>query len=208
MAHNLAGHIVLILIDQIMKTKMKIFAPLIVLVCIVSCRQKEDTQQIIETYNIRQSEELELKRNAEFLSYASEFNLLEIKLAQLAYQNSIDPKTKNLVKNFETLHRRLYNESKSLANKKKLPVKSSLSINENETYKKMSYEIADDFEKQYFDKILSDYEYAIERFEKISATTTDGDIKRWSKSTIPLLRKNLGIIIISDAEINNKKHLN
>jgi putative membrane protein len=184
---------------------MKPFKIIILLIAIISCREKSNPDLPHKlSYSQKNNKSVE-KTDVEFLKYAAEMNLKAIKLAELARQNSIKLKTQTLAKDFELMHVRLYGELKNLAGKKSIPLPDS--FKENNTYKKLSSEIADDFEKKYFDIVVTDYKIAIEKFESASSISTDQEIKLWAKSTVPQLRKNLGTTLILQADANKKKNL-
>lgn len=184
---------------------MKTGRLLILFICLIACRNKEETKDVVEIYNLQTQKDLETGKDEEFLAYAQELNLKEIKLAQLAQLNSIKPETQNWARNLEKFHLQLYEELKQTSSGKiKEP---TLSYKENSIYKKMKYEIADDFEKDFFNKLSVDYTYAIERFEYTSNHTQNKELNLWVKSKLPLIRKIMGEVKIFEAEVNKKTTL-
>jgi len=177
---------------------------IILLISLISCREKNNPTAYQET-KIQSKKNTEKIKDADFIQEAAEINLDAITLSHLAQQNSINPKTKEIATELELTHVKLYSELKNLANKKSLSVPSQ--AKENNSYKKLSNKIAADFDKDYFNNMVINYEYAIKRFEYASNTISDPEIRLWTKLAVPVLRKNLGSTLILQAESNKKNKL-
>jgi putative membrane protein len=172
------------------------------MIILISCKEKVIEPIDSEKYSSRETIR-DYKKDADFLTDAIEFNLEEIRLAKLAQQNSINPETRNIADNLEKAHTLLDDELRKIADKKEFFVPDTVKQDTKE--KKLSYEIGEDFDIKYFKRITIDYQYAVERFEYASHNCKDKELVLWTKKAIPVLRKNLGIVIVQQAESQKKK---
>jgi putative membrane protein len=183
---------------------MKTVCLFILSVTFFSCREKHESTIPDENYNHSTGNDQYLKRDADFLSDAAKINLEEIKLARLAQENSIRPEIRNIAKDFESTHLRLTSELNNIAEKKSIRISIR---KENTIDPKLKNEIGDDFESLYFSKIVNDYKYAVQRFESAAHNSSDEEVRLWAKSTVPVLRKNLGVATTLQANAAAKKNL-
>jgi putative membrane protein len=179
---------------------------IIVFFFIVSCNEKENMNVIPKTKDF-----VELKTNREkdavFIKEVTTFNLHQIYLARLALQNTISLKTQNTAKKIEEFHIRMISEVKEIARKKNFPIPSTLTSKEKDAFKKIKDEIADDFEKRYFKKVIKEYEQAILKFEKVSKKSEDLEIRNWTVSKLPMLKDNLEMLNSLSLEAEKKLKL-
>ena len=131
------------------------------------------------------------KDDSAFLVKAAEINLEEIKLGQLAQQNTLVPDIKDLGKMMEADHNKCMNELTTLAQKKSIAIPGTLSTDAQTTYQNMSKLTGPDFDKQYSDMMVNGHKEAIALFEKESTSASDADIRQWATATLTGLHKHL-----------------
>ena len=156
---------------------------------------KPDAKDIAKDHNNAKFNDENKVKDAQFLVDAAEICLQEIQLAQLAQQNSIKKSVQKMGKTMQDEYTEYYSKLKDLSAKKAITIPSELSNKNKSLYKDLSFQIADDFDKKYFDLIVKDHKEAIEKFEKEASETNDLDIKAWTLGMLSDLRKNLAVII-------------
>ena len=157
-----------------------------------SCSGKnksEDKKESTENNNTNNSG-IENK-DAQFLVDAAKINLEEIKLGQLAQQNSMMPNVKEMGKIMETEHTQCLNSSKALSEKKSVILPTSLTKEGEETYEKLLNISGADFDKKYCELMVDGHKNAISMFEKTTTDSNDPDIRAWASETLPSLQKHL-----------------
>jgi putative membrane protein len=131
------------------------------------------------------------KKDKQFLVDAAEINLEEIKLGQLAQQNSTTPNVKELGKMMETEHIKCLNDLKVLAEKKSIIIPTSITEEGEEAYEKLIGISGAEFDKKYCAMMVDGHKNAISAFEKATTDSNDPDIRAWASETLPSLRKHL-----------------
>ncbi len=159
-------------------------------------QKPEDTKDVAEEHNEAKFDNTNNEKDAKFLVNAAEINLEEIKLGQLAQQNSMMTVVKELGKMMEEAHSKSMNELTALANKKLITIPTSATDEAKDAYKKLSTKSGMDFDKEYCDMMVSGHKDAIAAFEKASTESFDEDIKTWATATLPTLRTHLDHAII------------
>lgn len=145
--------------------------------------------------------------DTKFLMSASESNLKQIQLAQLAQQNGKTSEVRELGKMMEEAHTESQKDLKALAERKNIRITSSLNDSEQDDYKALLDESEDNFDKAYTDMMISANEDSISAFEKASNDSFDNDIKNWATSSLPNLRKHLDSSRESQKRSSNMMYL-
>jgi putative membrane protein len=91
----------------------------------------------------------------------------------------------------EDQHNNSMHELTALANKKSITIPTSLTLEGQDAYKKLSTKSGKDFDKEYCSMMVKGHKNAIEMFEKASTDCNDPDIKAWAAETLPTLRTHL-----------------
>ncbi len=129
--------------------------------------------------------------DAQFLVDAAVINLDEIQLGKLAQTNGSIADVKELGKMMETEHTQALNELKSLADRKQITVPTTLTDDEQTTYRKLLDKTGNKFDKEYCDKMVEGHKDAIGKFEKASKNASDSEIRAWAEKMLPGLRMHL-----------------
>ncbi|MGF1556163.1 DUF4142 domain-containing protein [Paucihalobacter sp.] len=145
--------------------------------------------------------------DAQFIMSASETNLKQIQMAQLAQQNGKTSEVRELGKMMEEAHTKSQKDLTALAERKNIRVTSSLEGSANDEYNELLNESIDDFDKAYTDMMISAHENIISAFEKASNDSSDKDIKNWATTSLPGLRKHLDHSLESRKKSTNMMYL-
>jgi len=157
--------------------------------CSSNNNKSEDTKEVTENNGTNDSGTE--NKDAQFLVDAAKINLEEIKLGQLAQQNSMMPNVKEMGKMMETEHTQCLNSLKALSEKKTVILPTSLTKEGEETYEKLLNISGADFDKKYCELMVDGHKNAISMFEKVTTDSNDPDIRAWASETLPSLRKHL-----------------
>ena len=135
------------------------------------------------------------EKDAEFLVNAAEINLQEIKLGQLAQQNSTIKGVQDFAKVMEEGHSASMHQLIALANSKAMVIPTVPTDNITDTYQKLRSLKEKDFNKEYCDMMVNGHKDAIALFKKAAAEAVDPEIKQWAVATLPELQIHLDLAI-------------
>lgn len=164
------------------------------IVLVASCgydQNSEGTKDVAEERNDEKFEDDRQKQDAQFLVNASEINLEEIQLGQLAQQKGRTTYVKELGKAMEDAHTQSQRDLTALAQRKNISIPSSPTEDGKDAYETLNEESGDDFDEAYADRMVSSHENAIDLFEEASSDSHDTDIRNWATTTLSDLRKHL-----------------
>jgi len=130
----------------------------------------------------------------EILTLASEIDLEQSLMGQLAQQNSLTPAVQETGKIMETVFTASLMEVQAIAAKKQVMLPTLMSDNGIELYKELLVKKGIAFDKAYCDKIEIQQHEAIELLEQAHKNSSDTAIRLWAASTIPKLRIHLTLI--------------
>lgn len=114
------------------KEIFKVIFILVIAITVVSCgndQKVEDTKEIAEDHNDAKFEDNDKERDAQFLVNATEINLEEISLAQLAQQFGKTEDVKELGKAMEINHAKSLQELTTLAQTKLISIPTASTEN-------------------------------------------------------------------------------
>jgi len=164
----------------------------VVVISAPSCSNKnkpEDTKDVVENNNADE------KKDEQFLVDAAQINLEEIKLGQLAQQNSTMPEVREMGKMMEIDHTKCLSDLKALADKKSILIPTSTTKESEEIYEKLVNLSGAEFDKKYCAMMVDGHKNAISEFEKAVVDSNDPDIRAWASETLPALRKHLDHVL-------------
>ncbi len=147
----------------------------------------KDPKEVAEAQNDKKFEN-KSEKDAEFLVNAAEISRDEIRLGQLAQQNSKVSQVKELGKMMEDDHTKSLNDLTELARTKNISLPIAQTIDGQDDYDRLNAKSGNDFDLEYCNMMVSGHKHAIEIFEKASMDGTDKDIKAWATATLPALR--------------------
>lgn len=181
----------------------KVLIAILILATSIACNQQknEDPKEVAEDRNDEKFANNKSESDAQFLVNASEINLMEIKLSELASANAMSAEVKDLSKMLMDHHSKNHDELKSLAESKSISIPTALTNEGEDEYKKLNEKKGNDFDKEYCDMIVKGHRDAIEKFEKASTDCQDPDIKNWATTTLPVLRNHLDLALTSQSKM-------
>jgi len=158
-----------------------------------SCDSKkpEDSKDVAEENNDAKLENKSNEVDAQFLVNASEVNMEEISLGNLAQTKGSTSEVKELGKMMVDEHTKSSSELSKLAESKMVALPVTETDKVKEAYTKLNKKSGNDFDKAYSDMMVDGHKDAISLFEKASTECTDLDIKTWAVETLPVLRMHL-----------------
>lgn len=174
--------------------------------CTESQKQQkpEDTKEVAEERNEAKFNTAKSEKDAQFLVNAAEISLEEIRLGELAQQNSKMADVKEMGKMMVNAHTKSLADLKALAMKKSITIPTAPTEDVEEAYKKLTDKNTK-FDKEYSDMMVKGHKDAIETFEKASTDATDADIKQWAASSLPTLRTHLDYAMICQKKYEKMK---
>lgn len=167
----------------------------IILLSLNSCKQEtkqEDPKEVAEDQNEAKFDDSNSKENdSEFLVDATEINLEEIAIGQLAQQKSANPEIKKFGKMLVDDHTKLSGEVKTVAESRNISLPTSITEDGQEQYNKLNEKSGLDFDKKFVDMMIDGHEKAIDKFTKASKNSNDEEIKTWASNNIASLTAHL-----------------
>ncbi len=166
--------------------------------------QPTDAKEAAEDRNEERFDNNDNKQDdAQFLVDAAEMNHEEIHMGQLAQQKGSSPEVRELGKMMEDAHTKSLNELKALAMSKNVTIPNTITNDTRDDYNDFNDKSAEDFDKDYADRVVNKHEDAIDKFENAAEDSHDPEIKRWASSSLSELRTHLRHAKESQQNIDN-----
>jgi putative membrane protein len=162
-------------------------------ILLASCgnsQKPKDTRDVAVERNEAKFEN-KLIDDAKFLVDASENNLKQIQLGQLAQQKGSTAQVKELGKMMEDTHTKSQRDLTALANRKTITIPTSPTNDVRDAYNDLNKKSGVDFNKAYTDLMVNSHKDAIATFEKASTDSYDIDVKKWATASLSDLRAHL-----------------
>ena len=112
-----------------------------------------------------------------FLATASQSDVNEIKLSQLAEQKATNPAVKAFAKKMVTEHTQMSKSMKPFAEKWGLTPPTDMDDDHKQEYSKLNGLSGADFDKEYIDQMVSDHTKALDLFTDEAKNSTDAKFK-------------------------------
>ncbi len=142
-------------------------------------------------------------KDAEFLAKVALINMEEIRLGELAQQNSSMTDVKEFGEMMETDHKKAQDELTQLAAKKSITLPTNPDANSEADYKKLVSKSGSEFDKAYIDMMVKGHKDAITLFQLEATEANDADIRTWAGATLPALEKHLDHAIACQERCSN-----
>jgi putative membrane protein len=130
-------------------------------------------------------------KDAKFLAKVALINMEEIRLGELAQQNSSTKEIKDLGEMMVDDHKKSQDELVQLAAKKSISLPIAMDAAAEADYKKLSGISGTEFDKEYTDMMVNGHKDAITLFDLESNDAQDSDIRHWAGTVLPTLQKHL-----------------
>ena len=126
-----------------------------------------------------------------FMNEATEVNLEEIRLSEVALQRSKNVEIRELGKKLTNQHYQSLLDLTALATSKNIIIPTKLGDKENMDYEKLNHMSGGTLDREYIMMMVKEHQYSIALFEKESKIGTDPDIKKWATMTLPGMHTHL-----------------
>ena len=153
---------------------------------------KEVAQEQNNEMDKKTDEDMNRERDEDFLIKATEINMEEIQLSQLALQKATMAEVKTLAQMMLDDHNKAMTELTALAGRKSIAIPTATTDKVKNAYDHLNGKApGNDFDKEYCDQMVKGHKDAINAFENASNNAHDADIKSWATSMLPGLRTHL-----------------
>jgi putative membrane protein len=130
-------------------------------------------------------------KDAKFLARVAIINMEEIRLGQLAQQNSSTKDVKGLGEMMVDDHKKSQDELMQLAAKKSIILPASPDAPAEADYNQLASKTGNEFDKEYTAMMVNGHKDAIALFKSEASDANDSDIREWAGSVLPVLQKHL-----------------
>lgn len=151
----------------------------------------ETEKELKEQKEAAYSDEDNKKSDAQFLMDAALLNRKGIRLGELAQEKSKIKEVKALGKMMEAEHGKSLADLEALAKAKNISLPTAPSESDEDTYKTLTRKAGIGFGNEYSTMMVNEHKNAIALFENAAVNCTDPDIKKWAKTTLPVLKEHL-----------------
>ena len=178
----------------------------LVVAVVVSCQEESpkvgNKNSVARQLNESKFKNIHQQRDAQFLLQASELNLAEIQMGQLAQRNAYHADVRELGKMMIRFHSTSLSHLIELARDKSVFLATSPSATSENTTSDLNRMRGIRFDKAYCDIMIKNHRKAIEMCETIvSNSRSDSDIRKWASSTLQQLRTHLDDAIMCREKI-------
>ena len=127
----------------------------------------------------------------EFFIAASQANLAEVGLGQMARDKATSAEVKTFAERMIADHGRANEELKQLALSKGVALPAVVDKDQAKSSEDLSKKVGRDFDKSYMERMIRDHEGAVAMFQAASQNGSDPDLKAWAAKTLPTLQNHL-----------------
>ena len=127
--------------------------------------------------------------DAKFIKEATEGNLAEVKLGELAQQRAASDSVKQFGKRMATDHQKAYDELKQIASQKSVAVPTALDRSHQRLYDRLAKLSGAEFDRAYMKEMVKDHDKDVKAFQKEADAGKDPDIRAWAAKTLPTLKE-------------------
>jgi putative membrane protein len=175
---------------------------------LASCNNNpgKDPKEVAEEQNNemdkKTDEDMNKERDEDFLIKATEINMEEIQLSQLALQKGTMADVKTLAQMMLDDHNKAMADLTALAGRKSIAIPTATTDKVKNAYDHLNGKAAgNDFDKEYCDMMVKGHKDAIDAFENASNNAYDPDIKSWAATMLPGLRTHLDHAVQCDDKL-------
>lgn len=165
---------------------------------LISCNNNagKDPKEVAEEQNNemdkKTDEDMNKERDEDFLIKATEINMEEIQLSQLALQKATMAEVKTLAQMMLDEHNKAMADLTALAGRKSIAIPTATTDKVKNAYDHLNGKApGNEFDKEYCDQMVKGHKDAINAFENAANNAYDADIKSWASSMLPGLRTHL-----------------
>jgi putative membrane protein len=131
--------------------------------------------------------------DAQFAKEASQANLGEIKLGQLAQQKGTNTSVRDFGQQMVTDHQNAQDKLKDAAQKDNITLPTTLSAKDQATYDRLSKLSGSQFDKAYAQDMVKDHTTDVAKFKHEASSGKSASIKSFASQTLPTLQQHLNM---------------
>ena len=179
---------------QLYKITLQISFVIVLIALAISCLSSKKEQAPMGTatdVNEAAIDDMDKETDAQFLVKATEINLAEIRLGNLAQQIGSTKSVRDLGKMMEAEHIKALEEITELAKTKTVTIPSTTSFDAEDAYNKLKVKSSIDFDKAYADMMVKGHQDAVALFENTCNDSQDTDVREWATKMLPGLKMHL-----------------
>jgi len=163
-----------------------------ILIALTSCNEQQSNPGtngfVIELGNMKSAIN---DADMYFMNEATEINLEEIRLSEVALERSKNPEIRILGKKLTDQHYQSLLDLTALASRINITIPTKLGDKENVDYEKLNHMAGEALDREYVTMMVKEHKEAIALFEKEAKSGTDPDIKKWAAATLPEMHTHL-----------------
>lgn len=129
--------------------------------------------------------------NQEFVTQATQGNLAEIELGQLAQKRAASAEVKQYAQQMITDHTQAQNQLKQLAAQKKLTIPQSVGEQNKQVAANLSKLSGADFDRAYMNQMVQDHQKTVSLFQREAEQGQDPDLQAFASTKLPTLQQHL-----------------
>jgi putative membrane protein len=127
------------------------------------------------------------KEGTAFALEAASGGKTEVELGRLAQQQAVNPRVKEFGAMMVRDHSKANDELKQLAGAKQIALPVTLTSKHQHHKDEISKKTGAAFDKAYMNMMVNEHQETISKFEKISKSSNDGDLRGFAIKTLPVL---------------------
>lgn len=139
---------------------------------VVCCAMLAGASLLVANKTYAQSDD-----DKKFVATATQSDINEIKLSQLAEQKATNPAVKAFAEKMVSEHTKMFKSMAPFADKWGITVATDLDDDHKDEYKKLSGLSGADFDKEYIDAMVSDHAKALDLFTDEAKDTKDAKLR-------------------------------
>lgn len=161
-----------------------------------SCTPREsqvDSKKMADEKNLEKFTSNNARKDAKIVTASVASSLAQIRLADLAIEKTRDQEVKNIALHIKNEHAMLLADLTAYAAMRVITIPSTEERSARMKIDELKNESAE-FNKKWCDEVLSRYKDSIKNLETAATEAHDADLREWSGTTLPRLRRNLDLV--------------
>lgn len=147
-----------------------------------------DTEYGVETERTSAAGNLE-EDTRDFVEEAASSSMMEVELAQLAQQNAQSQEVKDYAQMIENDHSQANERLRTIAQQKNITLPAGMKDDHRSEIDDLRDKTGQEFDQEYMDKMVSEHEDDISKFEDMREDVQDPDLQSWIDNTLTTLRQ-------------------
>lgn len=124
-----------------------------------------------------------------FVEEAASSSMMEVELAQLAQEKAQSQDVKDYAQMIENDHKQANDRLRSIAQNKNITLPAGMKEDHREEIEDLRDKSGQEFDQEYMDKMVSEHEDDISKFEDMREDVQDTELRSWIDNTLTTLRE-------------------